>query len=137
MKYKTKLTVYFAVILMCVSLMAFAGGGQDVQEQTNDELTVALSAGITSLDPQGHNDTKSEKVSFLVFNRLFKLNTDFKVVPDLAESWELNPLMLLINILSKLLLTLHLLLFYTHWFMPEHLYFQRHILSQEMSLLIR
>ncbi|MDA3937764.1 MAG: ABC transporter substrate-binding protein [Spirochaetia bacterium] len=88
MKYKTKLTVYFAVILMCVSLMAFAGGGQDVQEQTNDELTVALSAGITSLDPQGHNDTKSEKVSFLVFNRLFKLNTDFKVVPDLAESWE-------------------------------------------------
>jgi peptide/nickel transport system substrate-binding protein len=36
----------------------------------------------------GHNDTKSESVSFLLFNRLFKLNTDFEVVPDLAESWE-------------------------------------------------
>jgi peptide/nickel transport system substrate-binding protein len=53
-----------------------------------EELVIALSADITSLDPQGHNDTKSERVSFLLFNRLFKLNTDFEVVPDLAESWE-------------------------------------------------
>ncbi len=53
-----------------------------------DTIVVALSADITSLDPMGHNDTKSEKVSFLVFNRLFRLNTDFEVVPDLAESWE-------------------------------------------------
>ncbi len=53
-----------------------------------EELKIALGADITSLDPQGHNDTKSEKVSFLLFNRLFRLNTDFEVVPDLAESWE-------------------------------------------------
>lgn len=53
-----------------------------------DEISIALSADITSLDPQGHNDTKSERVSFLLFNRLFRLNTDFEVVPDLAESWE-------------------------------------------------
>ena len=53
-----------------------------------EELKIALAADITSLDPQGHNDTKSERVSFLLFNRLFRLNTDFEVVPDLAESWE-------------------------------------------------
>ncbi len=88
MKYKTKLTVYFALIFMCVSLMAFAGGGQEVQEQAKDEISIALSADITSLDPHGHNDTKSEAVSFLLFNRLFRLNTDFEVVPDLAESWD-------------------------------------------------
>ncbi len=88
MKYKTKLTVYFALIFMSISMIAFAGGGKEAQEQGNDELVIALGAGITSLDPQGHNDTKSEKISFLVFNRLFKLNTDFKVIPDLAESWE-------------------------------------------------
>lgn len=88
MKYKTKLTVYFALIFMFVSLMAFAGGGQEVQNPTKDEVSIALSADITSLDPQGHNDTKSEAVSFLVFNRLFRLNTDFEVVPDLAESWD-------------------------------------------------
>jgi peptide/nickel transport system substrate-binding protein len=57
-------------------------------EVTKDELKIALSTDITSLDPQGHNDISSEKVSFLLFNRLFKLNTDFEVVPDLAESWE-------------------------------------------------
>lgn len=55
---------------------------------TKDELVIALAADIASLDPQGHNDTKSEAVSFLMYNRLFRLNTDFEVVPDLAESYE-------------------------------------------------
>jgi len=53
-----------------------------------EELKIALSTDITSLDPQGHNDVASERVSFLLYNRLFRLNTDFEVVPDLAESWE-------------------------------------------------
>ncbi|BEP29801.1 ABC transporter substrate-binding protein [Helicovermis profundi] len=57
------------------------------EEPKKDVLTIALSADITSLDPQGHNDTKSERVSFLLFNRLFRLDTDFKVVPDLADTW--------------------------------------------------
>lgn len=52
-----------------------------------DEIVVALAADIVSLDPQGHNDTESETVSFLLFNRLFRLNTDFEAVPDLVEDW--------------------------------------------------
>lgn len=60
----------------------------DAPAEKKEELKIALAADITSLDPQGHNDTKSERVSFLLFNRLFRLNTDFEVVPDLAESWE-------------------------------------------------
>jgi peptide/nickel transport system substrate-binding protein len=88
MKYKTRVTLYFALAFMLVSLLAFAGGKQEGAQPVKDEISIALSADITSLDPQGHNDTKSEKVSFLVFNRLFRLNTDFEVVPDLAESWE-------------------------------------------------
>ena len=88
MKYKTKLTVYFALIFMSISIIAFAGGGKEAPGSVKNEITVALTADITSLDPQGHNDTKSEAVSFLVFNRLFRLNTDFEVIPDLAESWE-------------------------------------------------
>jgi len=55
---------------------------------TKDELVIALAADIASLDPQGHNDTKSEPVSFLMYNRLFRLSTDFDIVPDLAESVE-------------------------------------------------
>jgi len=88
MRKETKLTVFFTMVFMCVSLLAFAGGQQETQEMVKDEITIALSADITSLDPHGHNDTKSETVSFLLFNRLFRLNTDFEVVPDLADSWE-------------------------------------------------
>lgn len=51
-------------------------------------ITVALPADITSLDPMGHNDIYSEKVSFLLFNRLFKFDTNFKPVPDVAKSWK-------------------------------------------------
>ncbi len=60
----------------------------EVPKVVKEDITVALAADIASLDPQGHNDTKSEAVSFLLYNRLFKLNTDFEVVADLAESWE-------------------------------------------------
>ncbi|PAB60272.1 ABC transporter substrate-binding protein [Anaeromicrobium sediminis] len=56
-------------------------------EIVKDEIKVALESDIVSLDPQGHNDTASEKVSFLLFNRLFKLNTEFEAVPDLVEEW--------------------------------------------------
>lgn len=65
-----------------------ASAGDDAPAVEKTDISIALSADITSLDPQGHNDTKSERVSFLLFNRLFRLNTDFEVVPDLAESWE-------------------------------------------------
>lgn len=88
MNFEKKLTMYFALVLMCLSTFAFANGAQEVLGEVKDDITIALSADITSLDPMGHNDTKSETVSFLLFNRLFRLNTDFKVVPDLAESWE-------------------------------------------------
>ncbi|MBB6482668.1 ABC transporter substrate-binding protein [Spirochaeta isovalerica] len=88
MDYKKKMTMLFALVLMSLTLPVYAGGAQEETEMVKDEVVVALSADITSLDPQGHNDTKSEMVSFLLFNRLFRLNTDFEVVPDLAESWE-------------------------------------------------
>jgi peptide/nickel transport system substrate-binding protein len=77
----------FVLVFLFSSVAAFAGGASEPEAAVRDEISIALSADITSLDPMGHNDTKSEKVSFLVFNRLFRLNTDFEVVPDLAEEW--------------------------------------------------
>jgi len=76
-----------SLIFLFTSLLLFAGGTQEAQQMAKTDISIALSADITSLDPMGHNDTKSERVSFLLFNRLFRLNTDFEVVPDLAESW--------------------------------------------------
>ena len=56
-------------------------------DTVNEEIKITLESDIVSLDPQGHNDVRSEKISFLLFNRLFKLNADFEAVPDLAEEW--------------------------------------------------
>ncbi|HUX40668.1 MAG TPA: ABC transporter substrate-binding protein [Rectinemataceae bacterium] len=76
---------FSATLILGAALVApaFAAGDQKT-------INVALSADITSLDPMGHNDIYSEKVSFLVFNRLFKLNTNFEAVPDLVAKWS-NP----------------------------------------------
>lgn len=89
------------IMVMTLSLLAGCGqksetaaGSTDSQATeaaeviNKEDIVVALSSDIVSLDPQGHNDARSEKVSFLLYNRLFKLNTDFEAVPDLAESWE-------------------------------------------------
>ncbi len=64
-----------------------ANTSEEKQTIKKDEIVVALDTDIVSLDPQGHNDTTSETVSFLLFNRLFRLNTDFEAVPDLVEEW--------------------------------------------------
>jgi len=68
------------VLTMALVAPVFAGTDPNT-------ITIALQADITSLDPMGHNDIYSEKVSFLVFNRLFKFDTNFKVVPDLVSKW--------------------------------------------------
>ncbi len=88
MKRRKQAVLVFALVFLLSTVAAFAGGAQETEAAVKDEISIALAADITSLDPMGHNDTKSEKVSFLVFNRLFRLNTDFEVVPDLAEEWE-------------------------------------------------
>ena len=80
-----KRNIPLAVLILAVVSMAmvaplFAGTDPNT-------IIVALQADITSLDPMGHNDIYSEKTSLLVFNRLFKFDTSFKVVPDLVASW--------------------------------------------------
>jgi len=87
MKKRRQVVLVLALVFLVSSVTVFAGGSQEAEPVAKDEISIALAADITSLDPMGHNDTKSEKVSFLVFNRLFRLNTDFEVVPDLAEEW--------------------------------------------------
>jgi len=70
-----------AVIAMAMVAPVFAGTDPAT-------ITVALPSDIVSLDPMDHNDIYSEKVSLLVFNRLFKFDTSFKVVPDVVASWK-------------------------------------------------
>lgn len=60
---------------------------EDAPEANNDEIKVAIEADIVSLDPQGHNDVESMRVSYLVFDTLFKLDEDFRAQPNLVEDW--------------------------------------------------
>ncbi|MGD9940780.1 MAG: ABC transporter substrate-binding protein [Clostridia bacterium] len=84
-----------AVLALAFTGLVFAAGSQDSATPAaaapaapaKTTITVALPADITSLDPMGHNDIYSEKVSHLLFDGLFKFDTNFKAVPDLVESW--------------------------------------------------
>lgn len=60
-----------------------AGGAAPVAKTT---ITVALPADIVSLDPMGHNDIYSERVTRLVFNTLYRFDANFRAVPDLVAS---------------------------------------------------
>ncbi len=63
-----------------------ATGGAAAPAAVKSTITVALPADIVSLDPMGHNDIYSEKVTRLIFNGLYKFDTNFRAVPDLVES---------------------------------------------------
>ncbi len=60
---------------------------EDAVEADNSQIIVATEADIVSLDPQGHNDVESERVSNLVFDRLFKLDENFRAQANLVEDW--------------------------------------------------
>ena len=54
------------------------------------DLTVAVSANLTGLDPRVANDTLSQTSLRLVYQGLFGFDKDMKQIPLLAESYEAN-----------------------------------------------
>lgn len=87
-----------SALLMVLALAAgtvFATGGKEAGATApaaatpavaKTTVTVALPADIVSLDPMGHNDIYSERVTRLVFNTLYRFDTSFRAVPDLVAS---------------------------------------------------
>jgi len=53
-------------------------------------LVVAIETGPTLLDPRLASDAYSERIAQLIFNGLVQLDADGKIVPDLAEGWEIE-----------------------------------------------
>ena len=79
-----------------------ASGEQEemsVAEVAEDGITEAPSGGVfrrvwsdpPTLDPALVTDTTSSGVVVEVFSGLVALDTDLRLVPDLAESWEISP----------------------------------------------
>ena len=78
-----------------------AGGQEEMSEPevAQDGITEAPSGGVfrrvwsdpPTLDPALVTDTTSSGVVVEVFSGLVALDTDLRLVPDLAESWEISP----------------------------------------------
>ena len=75
----------FASLLLAAAVVL----GQPVGAYAND-LVVALSADVLGLDPTDLNDNISQSATRLVFDGLYRLDHDMKLVPDLATSYEAN-----------------------------------------------
>ena len=78
-----------------------SGGQEEMSEPevAKDGITEAPSGGVfrrvwsapPTLDPALVTDTTSSGVVVEVFSGLVALDTDLRLVPDLAESWEISP----------------------------------------------
>ncbi len=55
-----------------------------------NQLVVALTADVLGLDPADLNDNISQSATRLMFDGLYRLDHDMKLVPDLATSYEAN-----------------------------------------------
>ncbi len=78
----------FQAVLPSVAAFATAGLALTTQPVEAKELTVALSAAFTTLDPYDSPDTMTKAVARAVYEGLFKFDADMNPVPDLAESFE-------------------------------------------------
>ncbi|WP_347266616.1 glutathione ABC transporter substrate-binding protein [Paracoccus sp. (in: a-proteobacteria)] len=78
-----KLKSLLAASAVCLAgMMPLTGWAKD--------LTVAVSANLTGLDPRVANDTLSQTSLRLVYQGLFGFDKDMKQIPLLAESYEAN-----------------------------------------------
>ena len=74
-------------LLPGITALALAAGcGGDAPETSS--LIFASSADATILDPHNTTDSQSDQVIWMVYNALIRYDEDMRIVPDLAERWE-------------------------------------------------
>ncbi len=78
------------LLVVTVLLMGCAGGGGKAVQPTGGEL-VRLWDDPPTLDPHLTSDVSASVVVVEVFGGLVTINTDLKIVPDLAEKWTVSP----------------------------------------------
>lgn len=74
------------VVFLILILLAGCGG----QKKEANVLVNRLSADVTTLDPALVVDMSGGIVTAKIFNGLVKYGSDMKIVPDLAERWEVS-----------------------------------------------
>lgn len=87
------------LLVTLLTIMAACGSGSDdtdgatgTAEAEGDDkvLTVAFSSPLPSTDPQGISAEARRIVDTNVFNRLFRLDADMEIQPELVEEYEMT-----------------------------------------------
>ncbi len=83
--------IILSAICSIVFLFSLYGCKENIERQKffENTLVVALSSEPLSLNPVYLSDLISFTVSELIFRGLVKFDKDMKIIPDLAESWEI------------------------------------------------
>lgn len=77
--------------VMAAILLAAACGGKSESGSPSaprDTLVFAASADATTLDPHNTTDTESDQVIMMMYETLIGFDPDMRIVPRLAERWE-------------------------------------------------
>jgi peptide/nickel transport system substrate-binding protein len=81
------LCALFAVLLCGAILLAGCGSSQT--SAASSTVTFLLDSAPTNLDPRIGADAYSEHVDGLIFSSLVGRDANMKVIPDLAQSWDM------------------------------------------------
>jgi peptide/nickel transport system substrate-binding protein len=60
------------------------------EPENSNILTVGIESNPTNLDPRFSTDAVSAKITTLIFNGLLKRDETMRLLPDLAEGWEMR-----------------------------------------------
>lgn len=85
------LLLYFIFSTLFINLIILTGCSNNdsfINSSYNNQIIIALSSDITSLDPHEHNDTFSANATRHIYNNLVKFDEENNLIGDLAEAWE-------------------------------------------------
>ncbi|MFC4620294.1 ABC transporter substrate-binding protein [Camelliibacillus cellulosilyticus] len=81
-------------LILCLVLTACSnnqsGGKATSDKKGGGQLLVAADQDPVGLDPQKVPAASSSRIYSLVYSSLTKMDADFKIVPDLAKSWDIS-----------------------------------------------
>lgn len=94
---KRSFILSLAVLLVVSTVLTGCGTGKDAAAaaentaEKKDSINIAISSEPTTLDPMNGNDLLTFAIQYQIFDTLVREDQDGKLVPGLAEKWDISP----------------------------------------------